>query len=631
MTILRANRYGFAGLNIPTLVEDPTPGANLLFMQNEAYDSTSLTQNFSKTISYNVAGTGYGTFGTSNFTQSAGNALNPDYWSGVLILNGEVTHVKSTLYNTVNDYKNNLDTTPFASMDPNNRIKNSRYDTYGSGNGTLLWHETRGSAGTFAFTTIYHKGTRVAGTDLSSFLPDQNTALTTLQTLKPVYLNTFTGNLICVGTYDASGFCPGGYAGAAITGTTGIVGANSAVTLPILSSQVVTPVVSTSCQFVGVSDLTGQGIMMHNNFLSDKDQFFYRYNDTNNTSILIAQTSATPTGTTSTGGTSWGGDRVATFGGYFAKFASSTFTDLSSATTQGFFVPYFDVVGQYHPHYFRWNKSLDSFTRATTTSTTYPVGTNLSTYWFPDNLSASAAGTTYGLQRVWYNETFLYNNNRYLTLMQLHGAGGIFDTISRYRTFVTYTVTQSADPNTAYQSLVYHSSVAIPFTPKNIVWLNDSHTSMGVFTNNNFYIYNFDDYGWEQTTAYPYLITAAGRDSKNRVWAYDAGPLGYGRLHLLQGNSTPGTISIVPNTSTFNYSGSIIPIQLSVDSFDINGVRQANYVSLTTVGTSMVLLNTGDQQQVTSLTTLTSTASSVVVQAAIVGSGTTGLEANVLI
>jgi len=626
MTILRANRYGFSGLNLPTLVEDPTPGANLLFMQNEAYNSTSLTQNFAKTISYNVAGTGYSTFGTSNFTQSAGNVLNPDYWTGVLILNGEVTHVKNTLYNTVNDYKNNLDTSPFSSMDLNNRIKSARYDAYGSGNSTLLWYETKGSASTYAYTTIYHKGTRsVPGTDLSSFLPDQNTSLTTAQTLKPVYLNTYTGNLICVGTYDATGYCPGGYIGAALTGATG------GVTYPVVTSSVTGPVVSTSCQFVGVSDLTGQGIMMHNNFLSDKDQFFYRYNDTNNSYILLSQTSATPAGTTSTGGTSWGGDRGTNFGGYIAKFASSTFTDLSSATTQGFFVPYFDVVGNYQPHYFRWNKSVDYFTRVTTTSTTYPAGTVLSTYWFPDNLSTGAASTTYGLQRVWYNETFLYNNNRYLTLMQLHGAGGIFDQIPQYRTFITYSVTYSADPNIAYQSLVYHSSVAIPFTPKNIVWLNDTHTSMGVFTNNNFYTYNFANAGWTLSSAYPYVITAAGRDSQNRIWAYDAGPLGYGRLHLLQGNNTPATISVVPNTSTFNYSGSTIPIQLSVDSLDINGIRQANSVNLTAVGTSMVLLNTGNQQQVTSLTTITSTLTSVIVQAAIIGPGTTGLEANVLI
>lgn len=630
MTILRTNRYA---LNVPTLVEDPTPGSNLLFIQNEAYDKTSLNQNFAKTISYNVAGTGYSTFGTSNFTQSAGNTLNPDYWNGVLILNGESTHVKNTLYNTLNDYKNNLDTSPFSSMDPNNRIKGSRYDTYGQGNSTLLWYEMRGSASTYASTTWYHSGTRPAGTDISTYYPAQNGSLATSQTLKPVYLNTYTGNLISIGTYDPTGFCPGGYAGAAITGTNVIAGLPLPITVPIITQLVVGAFATTSCQFIGSSDLTGQGIMLHNNFLNDSGQYIHRYNDTNNTYVTLYANSTPPNGTTSTGGTSWGGDRGTTQGGYIAKFASSTFTDISSSTTQGFFVPYLDILGNYHPHYYRWNKSSDSFTRYSTTSTTYPSGTNLSTYWYPDNLSAGGtASIVYGLQRVWYNETFIYNDVRFLTLMQLHGAGGVFDNVAQYRTFVTYTVVTSVDPNLAYQSLIYHSSVVIPITPKNILWLNDSHTSMGVFATGNFYIYNFNDTtGWTLITTYPYTFTAAGRDANNRIWAYDAGPLGFGRLHLLQGNSTPAKISIVPNTSTFNYSGSTIPIELSVDSFDINGLRQENYVTLTAVGTSMVLLNTGDQTQVKSVTTLTSTLTSVIVQAAIVGPGTTGLEANVLI
>ena len=48
-----------------------------------------------------------------------------------------------------------------------------------------------------------------------------------------------------------------------------------------------------------------------------------------------------------------------------------------------------------------------------------------------------------------------------------------------------------------------------------------------------------------------------------KKWAYDAGPLGFGRLHLLQGNSTPAKISIVPNTSTFNFEYQRASINLS--------------------------------------------------------------------
>ena len=623
MTILRSNRYS---LNVPTLVEDPTPGSNTLYIQNEAYDELSLSQNFSKTISYNVAGTGYSTFGTSLFVQNT----DPDYVTGVLILSGEVTHVKNLSLNVLNTWKNNLDISPFASMDLNNRIKGARYDTFGSGNSTLLWHEHRGSAAAGAYTTVYHKGTRPPGNDLSTGSPDQNGVLTNSQTMKPVWFNTYTGNLVCVGTYDVSGNCPGGYAGAAFTSSNltsvGIVS-------PSIIIQNAGPFATVTCQFVGVSRLTNRAIMMHNNYLTDKDQFFYRYDDGGPSYYTLASIQAIIPSTTSTGGTNWGGDRTTNWGGYMAKFASSTFTDLSSATTLGFFVPYLDIMGNYHPHYIRWNTSNDTFTRWSTTSTTYPAGTTQNNYWSPDWASAgTTAAVNYGMQRVWYNESFLYNTNRYLTFMPLHGAGGVFDNSSTWRTFVTYSVAPISNPVIAHQSLVYHSSLVVPQTPKNIVWLSDDHLTLGVFTYGAFYIYAFNDVsGWTQKSSYPYTFTAVGRDSLNRIWAYDAGPLNSGRLHLLQGNSTPASISIVPSTSTFNYSGSNIPVQLSVDSFDANGNRQANNITLTAVGTSLVLLSTGDQQQVATLTTLTNTSTSVVVQALVTGPGTTGLSANVLI
>jgi hypothetical protein len=595
-------------------------------MQNEAYDKSSLSQNFSKTISYNVAGTGYSTFGTSLFVQNS----DPDYVTGVLILNGEVTHVKNLSLNVLNSYKNNLDISPFASMDPNNRIKGSRYDTFGSGNSTLLWYETRGSAAAGAYTTVYHKGTRPPGNDLSTGFPDQNGALANSQTMKPVWFNTYTGSLVCVGTYDPTGNCPGGYAGASFTASNftpvGIV-------TPSITIQSAGPFVTTSCQFVGVSTLTNRAIMMHNNYLTDKDQFFHRYDDGSNYYNTVGATQATPVSTTSTGGTNWGGDRGNNWGGYMAKYASSTFVDLTSATTFGFFVPYLDIMGNYHPHYIRWNTSNDTFTRFLTTSTTYPTGTTQNNYWSPDWASAgTTAAVNYGMQRVWYNETFLYNSNRYLTLMSLHGAGGTFDSSSTVRTFVTYSVAPIPNPAIANQSLVYHSSLVIPQTPKNIVWLDDNHLTLGVFTYGAFYIYMFNDIsGWTQTSSYPYTFTAVGRDSLNRIWAYDSGPLNSGRLHLLQGNSTPASISIVPSTSTFNYLGSNIPVELSVDSFDAYGIRQANNITLTAIGTSLVLLSTGDQRQVATLTTLTNTLTSVIVQALVIGPGTTGLEANVLI
>ena len=119
MTILRTNKYS---VNLPTIIEDPTPGADLIFFQNDAHKSSTLDVIFNGTISYNVAGTGYSLWGTSNYQTST----DPWWWQGALVLNGEVTHCKH-LSSTLNDYRNNLDHSPWASMDLTNKIKPIQY------------------------------------------------------------------------------------------------------------------------------------------------------------------------------------------------------------------------------------------------------------------------------------------------------------------------------------------------------------------------------------------------------------------------------------------------------------------------------------------------------------------------
>jgi hypothetical protein len=375
-----------------------------------------------------------------------------------------------------------------------------------------------------------------------------------------------------------------------------------------------------------MSQLTGQSIVMHNAISGDITQNFYRYNDTNqaNTVVTLNAYSAVPTSTTSTGGTSWGGDRGTTNGNYLPKFASSTFVPGNTASTVAFYLPYFDTVGNFQPFYYQWNQTNDYFTRLQVNTTTYTTTSTLSTYWQNDGFSASSINVNYGMQRCWYNETFTYGGTRYLTFMQLHGAGGIYDSTATMRTFLTYSV----NPNN-FQALTFHSSLTIPQTPKNIVWLSNDHTVMGVFTHNAFYMYIFDNatIGWRLMSTYPYQMGAVGRDSQGRIWGHDTGPVSGGRLHLLLGSNTPVTISVVPTTSTYNYSGTPLPVTLNVDSYDSYGNRTANNITLTTVGGSMILLD-ASSQSVTSYTTSTNTLTSTLVQGLIIGAGTTGLEAN---
>jgi len=615
MPIVRTNKYS---LNVPTMVEDPTPGANLLFFQNDCFDSNTLNHNFSKTISYNVAGTGYSVFGVSNYQSNTDGW----YWTGTLMLNGEVTHCKHVIFNTNNDYRNVLDQSPFSSMDLTNRIKPVRYDTFQGNNSLTMTCERHGSAAGSFYNELYHNGNRPLTNDLSTTFPNQRSDNATPYTYRMVTLNTYTGNIVCVADNNTTGYTPGAWQGFVLTPS-----AVGNVTFPEIFPLGVNAIANFSCQFVGMSLLTGQAIMMHNSISNDITQNFYRYNDTNraNTVVTLNAYSAAPAGTTSTGGTSWGGDRASANGNLLPKFASSTFVPgNTTASTVAFYLPYFDTVGNFQPFYYQWNQTNDFFTRLQVNTSTYTTTSTLSTYWQNDGFSASSINVNYGMQRAWYNETFTFGGSRYLTFMQLHGAGGLYDTTSTMRTFLTYTV----DPDN-FRALTIHSSLVIPQTPKNIVWLADDHTVMGVFTHSYFYIYIFDSTttGWRLLSSYNNQFGAVGRDRQGRIWAQDAGPQNGGRLHLLYGINAPTTISVVPTTSTYNYSGTPLPVTLNVDSFDAYGVRLASNITLTSIGSSMVLVNASGQS-VTSYTTATNTLTSTQVQGIIVGAGTTGLEAN---
>lgn len=313
------------------------------------------------------------------------------------------------------------------------------------------------------------------------------------------------------------------------------------------------------------------------------------------------------------------GDRTTTYGGYIARFASKTFTDTVTTTVTnavGFYQPLIDRIGNFHPLYFVWDQTRDYVTRYTDIGVYYNTGT-FSTYWAPDTGSTGANNVTHGMQRLWYTETFLGNDNRrYLTFMQLHGAGGRFDSNPLQRTFMTYLISTSS-----YRSLSYHSSVVIPSTPKNICWLNDTRTLLSVICHSATYIYNWNtSTGWVNTVTFPYQYNAIGRDNLGRVWAQDNGPQAWGRLHLLSG--VPAAVSVVSTASSYNYAGTAIPTSFLVDATDLTGSRMTATVVLNVAGTSLKLTtSSGSTNYLSSLTVVTSNSTSTVVYGTIISNG----------
>jgi len=744
---------------VAAIFEDPQPGSDYIYFQNDAYSKTTLNPVYDKGIIYSltgqITGTQFGFSKPTDFDTSIQNTTAYSYVTGrlggILQLAGETTHVRhfkqsygitngSTTADGSTGYvavaaSNNLDLSPFTSLDTNYRVAPNKYFTDGINNTVISWYHfsppmvpgnyygkrahftavatKSGTSPTDLATSNYFNKivTSQEDSNICSWGNDFSTAYGGALGI-PLYRNPATGNLIwqTQNQYAVNNGTVYNYPCAAIgtawqspltaqpvrqTNTT-LGSSNDPLASSVFAGNLVSGSNSNaSGHFLGVSSLTGHAISMHVSFVYDHGTYFYRYNDQQNSAALLnyypwiplpaglGGTGASGTGTylisnsmtvantltyitgtltgnngtwygriegnvmTVTSGTTGVGvvpnqvisgtgitagttvlayttstlfthiDRGSNYGYRTPKMPSKTFTDTSTATNIGFYQPRFDSTGTYQPLYFIWNKTNDYITRYPDIYITYPSNTNFSTYWMHDATGPDANDITQGLQRVFFNETFVSSTGtRHLILGKLHGAGLVWDTTSTQRAFIVYTV----DP-TNYKKLSFHQSFTIPSTPKNICWLNDDRTLLAVITHNSTLTYYFNPYtGFQLTGTFPYQYNAVGRDSLGRVWAHDAGPLGYGRIHLLSG--VPATLAVTANTSTYNYSGTAIPTSFSVDAFDLTGSRMTATVSLSVAGSSLKLLNTsGSTTYLTSLTTTTNMSTSTTVYGTVISNG----------
>lgn len=610
MALIRTAKYGTnATINVPLLTEDPFPSSVNMYIQNDAYNEFTLDHFFDRTINFNVAGTGYTSFGYSHQ-----NAI-PEMLGGIVNIRGEVTHVRHQIFNTNNDWRNNLDQAPFASMDPTRPIIQSRFETDGTNNCSLITYNFQASnMGATGYIWYLRKVNSTS--DFSFGAPLQNTNLTTAFSGFPIYRNPSTNNLIYIANNHVSNYTPG----SACAAMTNIFSAVA----PTFNT--VTTTSGTRCnQFLGVSSADGTAIFFNNDIGNDFTQNIFKYNDTNNTSTTLATFSTAPA---SAGAYNSGGSRTSPTGGTFSpKFSTRTFTDPNNGQT-AWYTPFFDTTGNIAPLYFNWNRSNDTFTRFANVTTTYTTGAQ-STFYAADTVTSSGVNVGTGMQKIHVVESFVFSGTRYVTLMQLHGAGGIYDTNALQRTFMTYSI-QGND----YTKMTFHTAATIPATPKNIVWLNDARTLLGVITHNFFYVYSFGGtagnaaLGWSQTASFNYQFNAVGRDSLGRIWAAENGPLNGGRLHILSG-SVPTTVTVTPAANSYNYSGTTLSTTYNVDAFDITGARIAANVTLTANGSSIRFFTNNIAVTTSTISVFTSNSATTVVNAAVVNSGTSTISTTV--
>ena len=586
MAVLKTNKYA---VTTAAVIEDPIPTSNYIYFQHDAHNKTTFAPQFDTWIQHSASGTGI-----TNFGYAAGTNY---YMGGTLVLTGNTTHVNHTS-TTINDYQCNLDPSPFISMDTTRPFSWSKY--YTDGTNTSVWLSyTQMYPGSIGFATNFEYKLN-PGTDMTKTLPTlagvTQTNLGGSQASNgnsatfPVYINPNTKNLVFCPWTNSNGagyYIPyrgnGAHAGA--LGTANLSASN--YTGVAVAAQTI--------QFLGVGT-DGYATFFGNNYDSDYQQTIWKYNDSATTITTLATITAIP-GSSGGGTLSLGGNRAATFGSYFPKLASNTFQDpLLGSGTQGFYVPFFDTVGNYNPFYFQWTIATGVITRNINVAVSWGARTQATT-WGVDTISASSVTVNYGLQRLVVNETFTFSGTRYLMLMQLHGNGVAYDLYPLMRTFVVF----SMNPTNPL-ALTYHSFVTIPVTPKNIIWLNTAKTLLGVITTNFFYTYSFTSgTGWTLTGSLPYQMWAVGLDSTGRIFGVDRGLTQQGQIHIIT-LSVPVTVSVTPAQTTYNYTGSTISSTLAVSAYDQTGSRISTQVKLVIDGGSMTF---GGSNLTTTVTTST--------------------------
>lgn len=627
-------------LQTAAFLEDPIPGAPYLFFWNDAYDKLTFSPILDVGVNHNTNSTNIAGFGVTKTNETSNNG----YGSLMFRLgpNGPVTDVQVLSQATNNTYVN-IEPAPFLSMDPSRPLRKHRYDTNGVNKVVSMWgckiskgegSDINGSS-YWPVTSGMHTrvGVRFNPDRLELSLPyvdtitpgtnNSNGPGRVAANFYPVYFNSATGNLVMCG-WGGRSSSPGNYNSYnSMDQYTPAAGPGFRYQNWISSSPTLSDLPASyeneTCQFVG-TDATGRAIFFLNNLTTDYDHIVVRYQDSDNTSTNLFTNNTAP----SAGGTSAGGNRGTGFGNYFSKWSSQVFTDVTSPGNAAWYTPYFDSAGKYHPFFYQWNKSSDSFTRNADITVNWGTTTQADV-WEVDTTSPSSVSIRYGMQRLVANETWTVNvggtDKRYVMLMQMHGNGVAYDSSPKQRTFPVFEVNPVAP-----KTLTYHSKIEVPSTPKNIIWLNTDKTQLGIIGESNFYMYSFSNtVGWIQTTIIPVKFSSVGVDSLGRIWALGPGDYGYGELHAIT-QTAPITVSVTSTLTNYNFTGQSINSNVIVNAYDTEGSRIAVSVKLVIDGGSMTFAGSN-------LTTTIETSSSAdtTVPITITGAGISNIISSVVV
>jgi len=309
-------------------------------------------------------------------------------------------------------------------------------------------------------------------------------------------------------------------------------------------------------------------------------------NSTTPTWTSLLSYSSTPTASgTHQGGSNLGGSQR------FRKNCSHSFTDPRDSNKKAFYYPYFDSYGDFHPFVGTWDTTTDTVALEQDISVTGGMSTTHA------SLLSESLTYEYGIEHV-TAVTWVSSGTRYVSYIPCdmavrsgRGAG--------FKTLIVYSV-DASNPKT----LTYHSKITLSDVPRNFVWLNDSRTLLGLFYKSSFQVLSFSNAtGWAVTTTVTEEVLAAGRDSSDRIWYCTQGgySTNYADLNMLS-PSLPVTVTISPENSSNQYTGSNISTYVDVSAYNTAGTRIATSVKLVIDSANYTFTDGTTTKTVTTLT-----------------------------
>jgi hypothetical protein len=591
-----AKVYDYKGeTNLPVVLEDPRVTSNEMYFFGWLHDKDSLSPVFNAKLNVSAIGTVIAGFGgmDNNISQAdaASNIRNDQ-----LFLRKPTTHVNPRQANV------NITSTSTSVLDDNMWWTLDR--SYENGGNNHLISDGVSTVfvmqyGMFNATSVAHRF--VYGPLSQSQRLDQLSIPTTNRETSISHTMGGSRNAHFIGVNSVSKlvYGLGGYAASSPTHDPNRAWIAFGPTFPSSMSTSYQSVTNLSAgnesQFIGLSLLDGNPLFIN----------------VDRTSLTAASTvqkvtwqSTTPTVTQmytvsaaiSASGTNAGGNKMAS--NRYPASCSQWFNDprVGAGTTKCWYYPWFDSNRNFHPLVYTWNQTNDTFNRETDITIT---GDLSSVHADMTNLYSYTSSGAY-ISANMLCHTFVNSGNRYVMFINIDSRNQ-YPTTPGPRTSVVYAV-DAANP----KALTYHSRIVWPDTPKNIVWLNDAQTLMGMFFQNNFKVYAWNNStGWQETTSINKQVTSCGRDSDGRIWYVQSSEIQANtapELHILT-PSLPVSITITPELSSYDYAGTPINSYINVSAYSASGARIAADVKLVINGGSMTF---SDSTTVKTITTSTS-------------------------